>query len=112
MSNWAPETYRTVATVAVLLVLLTWESVAPFFVQFARAPASRARHALRNLALGGLNAALNGLLCVGVWLAVAHWAQQHSFGLYHWVTLPAWARLLSAFILLDLWMYAWHRMNH
>jgi len=112
MNNWPPETYRTLATVVVLLLLLTWESLAPFFIQFTRTPAARARHALRNLGLGGLNAALNGLVCVGLWLAVAHWAEQHRFGLLHWVKFPTWAHLPSAFILLDLWMYGWHRMNH
>jgi len=78
MNNWPPETYRTLATVVGLLLLLTWESLAPFFIQFTRAPAVRARHALRNLGLGGLNAALNGLVCAGLWLAVAHWAEQQK----------------------------------
>lgn len=112
MNSWPLEGYRTAATLGVLIVLLTWESIAPFFRQFARAPGDRARHGMRNLALGGLNAILNGLVCVILWLSVVHWAEQYSFGLYHWVTLPAWAHLLSAFVLLDLWMYGWHRANH
>jgi sterol desaturase/sphingolipid hydroxylase (fatty acid hydroxylase superfamily) len=32
MNNWPPETYRTLATVVVLLLLLTWESLAPFYM--------------------------------------------------------------------------------
>lgn len=112
MNNWPPETYRTLATVVVLLLLLTWESVAPFVLQFTRAPADRARHALRNLALGGLNAVLNGFICVGLWWAVAHWTALHGFGLLRWFTLPVWAHWLGAFLLLDLWMYLWHRLNH
>jgi sterol desaturase/sphingolipid hydroxylase (fatty acid hydroxylase superfamily) len=112
MTGWSPETYRTLATVVVLVALLMWESIAPFIVQFTRAPASRFRHGARNLALGVLNALLNGLLCVGLWLGVAHWTEQQRFGLFHWVTMPAWAHLVIAFILLDLWMYGWHRMNH
>jgi sterol desaturase/sphingolipid hydroxylase (fatty acid hydroxylase superfamily) len=112
MNGWSPETYRTTATLVVLVLLLTWESLAPFFLQFGRRPADRARHALRNLALGGLNAALNGLLCVGLWWAAAHWATAHGFGLLRLVSLPTWAHLLTAFVLLDLWMYGWHRMNH
>jgi sterol desaturase/sphingolipid hydroxylase (fatty acid hydroxylase superfamily) len=112
MSNWPAESYRTLATVVVLGVLLIWESFAPFIVSFARAPQERARHALRNLALGGLNAALNGFVCVGFWWAVAHWAQEHEFGLLRWIELPGWARMAIAFVLLDLWMYGWHRMNH
>ena len=112
MNSWPLEGYRTVATLGALIILLTWESMAPFVAQFASASRERARHALRNLALGAINAVLNGALCVGLWLAVAHWTEGQQFGLFHWVTLPAWAHLLSAFILLDLWMYAWHRMNH
>jgi sterol desaturase/sphingolipid hydroxylase (fatty acid hydroxylase superfamily) len=112
MNDWPPETYRTLAALVVLLLLLTWESIAPFFLQFARARADRTRHALRNLALGGLNALLNGVICVGLWWAVAHWAADHGFGLLRWFTLPAWPHWLSAFILLDLWMYGWHRLNH
>jgi sterol desaturase/sphingolipid hydroxylase (fatty acid hydroxylase superfamily) len=112
MNSSPLESYRTLATLGVLIVLLTWESIAPFFVQFARAPGNRARHGLRNLALGGLNAVLNGVVCVVLWLGAAHWAEQHRFGLYHWVTLPMWVHLLSAFVLLDLWMYGWHRANH
>jgi sterol desaturase/sphingolipid hydroxylase (fatty acid hydroxylase superfamily) len=112
MNTWPPETYRTVATLLMLGLLLTWESIAPFIVQFVRPARNRTRHGLRNLALGGLNAALNGFVCVGLWLAVTHWAAKHDFGLFHWMPLPTWAHVASAFVLLDLWMYGWHRMNH
>ena len=47
-------------------------------------------------------------MCVGLWLAVVHWAEQQTFGLFHWFKLPTRAHLLSVFILLDFWMYGWH----
>src|SRR5258705_12756960 len=112
MNAWPSETWRTVASLIMLVALLAWESFAPFFSQFTRASGERVRHGLRNLALGGLNAALNGLICVSLWWAVGHWARVHGFGLLNWLTLPVWAHIPIAFVLLDLWMYAWHRMNH
>jgi hypothetical protein len=37
MNGWPPEKQsQSLATIALLLLLLTWESVAPFFLQFAR----------------------------------------------------------------------------
>src|SRR5437867_748980 len=112
MTTWPRESYRTIASLVVLCVLLTWESFAPFFAEYLRPTGKRARHALCNLSLGALNVALNGGICVGLWWAAARWAETHRFGLLHWMTLPTWAHWLGVFIWVDLWMYGWHRMNH
>ena len=94
----------------VLLVLLVWESAAPFF-PFPKGRA-RARHGLRNVLLGGLNAVVTAALFIGLWWTATEWAEDHRFGLLHRMTLPAWSEWLIALLLLDLWTYAWHRMNH
>lgn len=112
MQPWFNESARTLTSVALLLVLLSWESSAPFFAYFKHAPGERLRHGLRNLTLGGLNAALNGIICVGLWWTVARWAEAHQFGVLHWLRLPSWAHLVGMFLLMDLWMYVWHRLNH
>lgn len=106
------ETIRASASVVLLVLLLGWESLAPFLGFFAHATRERARHGLRNLALGVVNAALNAAICVGLWWAVARWTEAHSFGVLHWLGLPGWARLAGTFLLVDLWMYVWHRLNH
>src|SRR6185436_18044902 len=95
-----------------LLTLLAWESFAPFFPYFRSLPGGRLRHGLRNVALGVLNAALNSLMGVGLWWTAARWAEAHHFGVLRWLLLPGWADLVGAFLLMDLWMYVWHRMNH
>lgn len=116
MNSESSGLFRGAAGAALLLALLAWESFAPFFAFFTAAPRERAVHALRNLALGILNAALTSTLAVALWWAVARWAETHRFGLFHvlphWLQLPSWAHLAGVFLLLDLWMYAWHRLNH
>ena len=47
---------KTASSVSLLVVLLAWESWTPFFAYFVRAGGERARHGLKNLALGILNA--------------------------------------------------------
>ncbi|MEW6305375.1 MAG: sterol desaturase family protein [Verrucomicrobiota bacterium] len=112
MSDWPPEAIRGVGSVTLLLLLLAWESCAPFFVSFVRARGERVRHGLRNLALGLVNGVLNAMVCVALWWWAADWAETNRFGLLHWANLPAWAQVAGAFVLMDLWMYGWHRLNH
>ena len=96
----------------VLLLLLVWESSAPFALYFVRDSADRFRHGLKNLVLGILNAVVVALFFVALWWTTAEWAQAHHFGLLNWWPLPGWARLVAAFLLFDAWMYFWHRLNH
>lgn len=112
MNEFSMQSIRAGGSLLVLVVLLSWETSAPFLNFFAQAPAERARHGLRNLGLGLMNTVLNAALCVGLWWAVARWADAHSFGVLHWLPLPGWARLVGTFLLADFWLYLWHRLNH
>jgi sterol desaturase/sphingolipid hydroxylase (fatty acid hydroxylase superfamily) len=103
---------RSITAVVVLVLLLVWESSAPFGAYFLRNSGDRFRHGLKNLILGILNAVIIGLVFVAVWWTTAEWAQAHGFGLLNWLSLPGWAHLLGAFLLFDAWMYFWHRLNH
>jgi sterol desaturase/sphingolipid hydroxylase (fatty acid hydroxylase superfamily) len=104
--------WRGIGALTVLAFLLMWESVAPFFAFFAGNIGWRVRHGMRNLLFGVLNAAFTGLLFAALWWTTAQWAQSHGFGLLNWLAPPAWARLIIVFLLFDVWMYAWHRLNH
>lgn len=99
-----------------LVILMLWETAHPFFDYFRSAPKERGTHALRNLLLGGINAALVSVVFVGLWGVAAILARQHGIGLLHWLDaglgLPIWAHALGAVLLLDAWMYVWHRINH
>lgn len=103
---------RSIASVAFLVLLLAWESLAPFGSFFAGKLGERLRHGAKNVALGILNALLTGLVFVALWWTTAEWTRAHHFGLLNWAPMPWWARLAAAFLLFDAWMYWWHRLNH
>ena len=104
--------HRTALSLAVLIALLAWETAAPFFPLFTRAPRERLPHGARNLTLGLLNALLTATLFTFAWSRVADWTAAHSFGVLHWLPLTDWPRLIAAILLFDAWMYAWHRLSH
>ncbi|MEO6245971.1 MAG: sterol desaturase family protein [Opitutaceae bacterium] len=103
--------WRPLLAVGGLAALLAWETAQPFFAQFAR-PRDRARHGALNLALGVLNILVIALVFAGVWLATTRWAAEQRFGLLNWLEAPEWLRWPLALLLLDTWMYFWHRLNH
>jgi sterol desaturase/sphingolipid hydroxylase (fatty acid hydroxylase superfamily) len=103
---------QSITAVVVLVLLLVWESSAPFGLYFLRNSHDRFRHGLKNLVLGILNAVVIGLVFVALWWTTAEWAQAHNLGLLNWLPLPGWAHLVGAFLLFDAWMYFWHRLNH
>ena len=98
--------------VGVLAVLWTAEAVVPFYSQFRKRLGERLRHDLRNLALGLLNKLLVIAAFSSLYGLVLTWADTQSFGLLRQVELPKWGGVLAAFLLLDLWTYCWHRLNH
>lgn len=93
-----------------LALLLLWETAAPF-LDF---PKGRARlvHGARNLSLGVANGLLAALVFAGLWWFAAETSAKYSIGLLHWFKVPAPIRFIGAFLLFDMWMYAWHRLNH
>jgi sterol desaturase/sphingolipid hydroxylase (fatty acid hydroxylase superfamily) len=103
--------YRAAASTLWLLLLLVWESLAPAIHAF-RSRGDRGRHALRNLLLGGINAALTGLVFVALWSWTSAWAAGNGIGLLHVVSLPPPLRWCAAILLFDLWTYLWHRAGH
>jgi hypothetical protein len=64
---------RSISAVTVLLLLLVWESSAPFGFYFVCNSGERFRHGLKNLVLGILNALLTGLVFVALWWTIAEW---------------------------------------
>jgi sterol desaturase/sphingolipid hydroxylase (fatty acid hydroxylase superfamily)/rhodanese-related sulfurtransferase len=105
------ERWRLGLSGLLLLIFLTWESLAPAFHWFRNGP-SRVMHGWRNYLLGFINIVLAGLLFVQAWLMAASWADTHRFGLLNIFSLTAAARLIVSILLLDFWTYSWHWINH
>lgn len=99
---------RAAATAAGLVALWTLETWRPA-VDFAIA---RGRHAGRNLALGAANALVVALLLGPPLAAVVAWGERSDAGLLRAAGLGGPAAAIVGFLLLDVWMYAWHRASH
>jgi sterol desaturase/sphingolipid hydroxylase (fatty acid hydroxylase superfamily) len=95
-------------TVAFLAALWTWES---FFPLVLGRP-ERLRHAGRNVAVALLNTVVLAVLFGAATVAVASWAAERQFGVLYWLGVPWPWRLLPGVLMLDAWLYAWHRINH
>ncbi|HUQ68248.1 MAG TPA: sterol desaturase family protein [Planctomycetaceae bacterium] len=107
LPSWAPA-LKPALSVALLVVFWTWETVAPL----AQGRGHRWRHAARNLAIAILNTALLSLFFGTATVAVSVWAAESGFGLLNASPIPWPWRLPVAVLMLDGWLYVWHRLNH
>jgi sterol desaturase/sphingolipid hydroxylase (fatty acid hydroxylase superfamily) len=103
---------RMALSFALLVTFLIWESLTPMYGWFQGRTHARFEHGFRNIVLGLLNAVFVAVLFVQAWLWAANWAQDHRFGLLNLLNLRPWAHFTAALLILDGWMYAWHRLNH
>jgi len=93
-----------------LALLLLWETVTPFFA-FPKGR-TKVAHGVKNMLLGITNGLITALGFAGLWWLAAESSAKHGIGLLHWLSWPAAVEGILAVMLLDLWTYAWHRMNH
>jgi sterol desaturase/sphingolipid hydroxylase (fatty acid hydroxylase superfamily) len=99
---------KLVVPVVLLTLFWFWETWQPFFGRRE----GRLRHAGRNLAIALFNTAILGLAFGFVTATVAEWAERNRFGLLHALVPGGPIRFVLALVLLDCWMYVWHRANH
>lgn len=100
---------KTIALVVGVLLFLLWERLRPFF---SYAPGHKRVHWVGNLMISVLDAALTRVAFSGmtVWaLSSEIW---QGVGLLRLAPLPSPIAFVVGFLLLDLWTYFWHRVNH
>lgn len=93
---------------AVLGAMWVLEGLVPMF----EGRRGRARHGAANVALGLANAAVVAFAFAAATLAATEWARENGFGVVRWLGMEGVAAAVGAFVLIDLWQYAWHRLNH
>lgn len=103
---------RVLVPIGVLMLLLAWESAAPFFDFFRGRGGERLKHGLRNIILSVANILMVALGFSVAWALAAGWAEENGFGLLHRLNLGTWPHFLLALLLLDFWTYWWHWLNH
>lgn len=104
--------FKAILVGAFLVLFLIYERVRPavdhpLLVRFRRAPAAAWRRIARNTGLFGINLLVSPLIVVPITL----WAEQFTLGLRpDW--LSGWTGFVFDLVLLDFWIYWWHRANH
>jgi sterol desaturase/sphingolipid hydroxylase (fatty acid hydroxylase superfamily) len=99
---------QTVVAVLGLVVLWLLEGWWPFYADRK----GRLRHAALNLSLALINTVVLSVVFAGLTAAALAWTERAGFGFLRWVPAPVWLKMLAALVLIDAWMYAWHRANH
>jgi len=96
--------------IAVFLItfFLIWESLFPFFNN----PEDRTKHGIKNIFLALLNSVVIIFLFSGITVIVANYTEKNNFGLVHLFNLSKLQYSVLAFIIMDMWNYTWHRINH
>lgn len=79
---------------------------------FAAQLKGRYQHALRNILMALFNVLLLGLFVKTITTRVCAWADLHQLGLLHQIDFPNFFESVLALLLIDGWMYLWHRLNH
>jgi sterol desaturase/sphingolipid hydroxylase (fatty acid hydroxylase superfamily) len=103
---------KAVVVGAVLIAFVIYERVRPavehpLLVRFRGASAAAWRRLGRNSGLFGINLLVGPLIVVPITV----WAEQFTTGLRP-AWLSGWTGLAADLILLDFWIYWWHRANH
>ena len=69
------------------------------------------KHELFNFLIGVANELI--MMAAGFFTVyIISLGEQSQFGLLRWVELPLLVNYIIGFVLLDFWMYCWHRANH
>src|SRR5262245_24627970 len=100
--------FKRAVPVLLLAFFWCWETWRPFFGQ----PRGRLPHAARNVGIALTNTVVLALLFGTVTGMVAGWTSTNQYGLLNVLDLSWPLRLVSSLVLLDGWMYVWHRANH
>jgi sterol desaturase/sphingolipid hydroxylase (fatty acid hydroxylase superfamily) len=94
------------------LGVLVWETMRPCKVFRYGRQGARLWHGVTNLSVGFVGTAVSYLLFLPAWRGAAEWSGLHEWGLLHLMPATLVGRACAALVLLDLWTYWWHRMNH
>ncbi len=99
---------KTYLSFSALLVIFLLETIFPHF----KGRKNRAPHGAYNICLSLLNSLLFAFLFSVVTLNVMQWSLNRHIGLIYHFSLPEPLELIIVFIMFDMWMYFWHRINH
>ncbi len=95
-------------SVSVVLMFFVLEGVFPFF----KGLQNRFRHSVSNFVFGIGNGVMDNVFFSGLLIQMVQAARKNSCGLLFNLDVPWYVKDIIAFVLFDMWMYFWHRINH
>ncbi len=72
---------------------------------------SRFKHLFQNFLLQSTVLVMASLLAL-ISVFTFDWIRVHEFGLFHWISVPFWFKIISGIFILDMADYWLHRMDH
>ena len=102
------ETYRLGIFLGLLVLLMVFETFSPS----RRWSTQRWKRLRFNGGLGAINSIMLYVLKVGPLYFLTDWAYKNNFGLASMISTTIWVEVLLSVIVLDLFDYWWHRLNH
>jgi sterol desaturase/sphingolipid hydroxylase (fatty acid hydroxylase superfamily) len=99
---------KRVVPLALLALFWCWETWRPYFGN----KDGRWKHAAHNLVIALFNTVILGVVFGSLTMMAAGWTEQNQLGLLNTMSIAGPLRFGLALVLLDGWMYLWHRANH
>jgi sterol desaturase/sphingolipid hydroxylase (fatty acid hydroxylase superfamily) len=96
-----------IATAAIFTLIILYETLLPF-----KAYIGRLKHYTKNIAFSLINSFITGLTSAALSVYAFNLIEENNLGLLRQFQLTPMASAILALLLLDLWIYSWHRMNH
>ncbi|MDW3095348.1 MAG: sterol desaturase family protein [Gammaproteobacteria bacterium] len=102
------ENIKLLLIAGIYLILFTIEHYAPYFKKREH----HLPHVLRNFTLASVNILVSTIFFILILKQVLDWTTDNQIGLLNQLNLPNTYSFLLAILLIDLWQYIWHRLNH
>jgi len=96
-----------ITSAVVLASIILIETLFPFRKYF-----DRVKHFGKNAVFSLINAVITGVSSAVLNVGVFLWIEKNNIGLLQQFPMPAVVSAAIAFLLFDLWIYSWHRLNH
>lgn len=99
---------KPILIVATLAVVFSLEGLFPYFPNRQ----NRVVHAFPHVITALVNGLLARFFLAVITMHVTGWAQSRTLGIVRLIELPSAIRIITVFLLFDIWMYYWHLLNH
>ncbi len=103
IKNWQP-----FVLIIAFLIFWFWESLSPFFSNSK----NKYIHGRRNIFITLINIIILSFIFGGIIFSLSEYSLKRQIGLLYYLKLDSNIHSIIAFLIVDVWTYWWHRINH